>query len=120
MKNKFLFASSLFVACLSVNSIQANELGVTICKSVMNNDKHGLRLALRSGGLKLRSLYEDLRCNDKSLIQIALENSADDVGSYIISKVSKSTLKDVDDLGWAESNGHSGSPIVAELKDRVN
>ncbi len=118
MKRKLLLAS-LFAVAISPNVAQANDIGVAICQSVIGNDKHGLRLALRSGGFKLRSIYEDLRCNDKSLVQLAFENEATDIGTYIISKVSKSTLEKVGDLTWADANGYSGSPIYADLKSRM-
>ncbi|MCU4674583.1 DUF3718 domain-containing protein [Catenovulum sp. 2E275] len=120
MKKKLLIAGVILAAGMNSSFVYANDIGVAICKSVIGNDKHGLRLALRSGNLKLRSIYKDLRCNDKSLIQLALENSADDVGTYIISKVAKSTLDEVNDLGWAESNGFTGSAIYTELKNRVD
>ena len=97
----------------------ANDIGVAICQSVINNDKHGLRLALRSGNYKLRSIYSDMRCNDKTLVQVALENNAIDTGDYIISKVSKSTLEDAKDLEWANANGYSSSPLVTKLKERI-
>lgn len=102
-----------------LQSVQADDIGVAICKSVMSDDKKSLRQALRIGGFTLRDLYKDMRCNNMTLLQVAMSKSSNEVGTFIVSQVSKRVLTGADDVSWAEANGHADSPILAALKERI-
>jgi hypothetical protein len=91
----------------------------SICLYIAENDKKRLRKALKTSHVKIRKLYQDMRCNDKSLLQFAIERKAKEVGLFMVKKIPVSLLKKKGALEWAESNGHADSDITVALKKRV-
>ncbi|MCJ8320171.1 MAG: DUF3718 domain-containing protein [Colwellia sp.] len=91
----------------------------SICLFIAENDKNRLRKLLKTNRVKIRKLYPDMRCNDKSLLQFAIEKQAKEVGMFIVKKIPASLLKKKGDLKWAEDNGYADSEITTALRERI-
>jgi hypothetical protein len=96
-----------------------DQLAVSICEYIAADDKNRLRSKLKSSRVKIRNIYDAIQCNGNNLLRHAVASNAVDTGEYIVKNLSKSSLKDGADISWAESNGHSGSPLIAAIKDRA-
>ncbi len=99
---------------------KANEqLFISVCGYVKANDKSKLRKKLKEGRVTLRNIYSDLKCNDQNLLQTAYGSGADEVGEFIVKRVSSKALKASNIYDWAKGNGHGASPITAALKSKL-
>ncbi|WP_341502968.1 DUF3718 domain-containing protein [Gallaecimonas sp. GXIMD4217] len=103
----------------------AEQLVASICDYVAANDKNRLRSKLKDSGVRLRNLYDGVKCNGESLLRFAMTASADDVGEFMAKKIPGSTLAEPEAdgqtvLAWAEANGFAGSATAAAIKDRIN
>lgn len=111
-------ASSQVYANEDINAT-ADDIGKTICNSIVADDKKSLRQVLRLVGVRLSDIYEGVRCNNLTLIQFAMKNASNDIGKFMVKQVSKKVLRQVDDAGWAKTNGFESSAIVSELNKRT-
>ena len=101
-------------------TVQANEqLFISVCGYVKANDKSKLRKKLKEGRVTLRNIYSDLKCNGQNLLQTAYGSGANEVGTFIVKRVSSKALKSSNIYDWANSNGHSASPITSALKSKL-
>ena len=101
-------------------TVQANEqLFISVCGYVKANDKSKLRKKLKEGRVTLRNIYSDLKCNGENLLQTAYGSSANEVGQFIVKRVSSKALKASNIYDWANGNGHAASPITAALKSKL-
>jgi hypothetical protein len=48
-----------------------------------------------------------------------MQSNANGTGKFIVKKLPKSDLASGGDFDWAAENGHSSSPIVADIKARA-
>ncbi|GAA0354469.1 DUF3718 domain-containing protein [Bowmanella denitrificans] len=112
-----------------VSQADINEDLQNICTIVKNDDKSELRKKVKKVqddyNLRLGDYYTGISCGGNSLIRYAMENGANEVGTFMIKKMSKSDLTQAEADGqllqqWAESNGHIASPIGQELLARIN
>ncbi|WP_206484212.1 DUF3718 domain-containing protein [Thalassotalea sp. G2M2-11] len=80
--------------------IYANDtLSLRICEYVQANDKQRLRKFLKQQNIKIRNIFDQLRCNGDNLLIFGAKSSALDVGEYIIGKVpSKKVAAEIDNL----------------------
>ena len=69
--------------------------------------------------IKLRNVFAGISCGGNNLLRHAMVNNANGAGTFIVKKLPKSLLASNGDVEWAGSNGHSGSPIVAAIKERA-
>jgi hypothetical protein len=100
--------------------VKADEqLAISICEYIAADDKNRLRSKLKSSRVKVRNIYDAVFCNGNNLLRHAVANNAVDSGEYIVKNLSKSSLEDGADLSWAQANGHSGSPLIAIIKERA-
>lgn len=102
----------------------SDMLVANICEYVKSDDRNLLRKKLKESRLKLRQIYDGVKCNGMSLVRFAVESGANESGEYIVSRLPKSILKDAESDGmtveaWAVSKGHAGSPIVSAVKNRI-
>jgi len=121
MKNAIMVVVFIFVSLtftVSLKSYAYSGLD-NICLFIAENDKNRLRKLLKTSRVKIRKLYPDMRCNNKTLLQFAIEKNAKDVGVFIVKKIPPSLLKKNEELQWAEDNGFSDSEITTALKKRV-
>ncbi len=118
----FTLAGIVLIATSIVVPIKtkANEqLFISVCGYVKANDKSKLRKKLKEGRVSLRNIYADLRCNGQNLLQTAYGSSANEVGEFIVKRVSSKAIKSSNIYEWANSNGHTASPITNALKSKL-
>lgn len=96
-----------------------DQLAISICEYIAADDKNRLRSKLKSARVKVRNIYDAVFCNGNNLLRHAVASNALDSGEYIVKNLSKSSLEDGADVSWAESNGHSGSPLITIIKERA-
>ena len=128
-KRLIIALTSLIAFGLSSNAYaDINSDLQNICTIVKNNDKSELRKKMKNikkdYKLKLGDYYSGVSCGGQSMIRYAMQNSADDVGKYLIKKMKKGDLKAAEKDGqtvkqWAEANGHIGGVIGSALVARI-
>ncbi|MGI2258136.1 DUF3718 domain-containing protein [Shewanella sp. GXUN23E] len=105
--------------------VQASDMLVAnICEYVKSDDRNLLRQKLKDSRLKLRQIYDGIRCDGHTLVRFAMVSGANESGEFIVSRLPSSMLQQAESDGltveaWAESQGHGVSPIVAALKARI-
>ncbi|MCL1076683.1 DUF3718 domain-containing protein [Parashewanella spongiae] len=120
MRSIILAGVVLIATSFIVPTSHANEqLLISVCSYVKDNDKSRLRKKLKEGRITLRNIYADLKCNSNNLLQTAYSSSADEVGEYIVKRVSSKALTQSKVWDWANANGHADSPITAALKSKL-
>ncbi|WKE66135.1 DUF3718 domain-containing protein [Gallaecimonas kandeliae] len=105
-------------------SANAEQLVASICDYVAANDKNRLRSKLSDSGIRLRNIYDGIKCNGMSLLRFALTSGADDTGEFIAKQLSGSSLNAPEADGktivaWADANGFGGSATIAAVKERL-
>ncbi len=104
-----VIAASLFTAAPT----KADNLTLRICEYVQANDKSRLRSFLKQNKLKLRNIYDGVKCNGDNLLIFAAKSSALEVGEFIIGKLpSKKVKPEIDNL--AKYSAH----LAEEARDR--
>ncbi|MBA3988838.1 DUF3718 domain-containing protein [Aliidiomarina maris] len=98
---------------------QAQDLALNLCTYVQGDDRMRMRQRIREERIRLRQVYEGVRCNDLSLIQFALANGSMDIGTFMVSQLPASTLSRTGDLAWAEANGHGDSEVAQAIRERT-
>jgi hypothetical protein len=116
-----LVSIAVYIASLSFsNSVLASDqLAQSLCEYIAADDKSRLRKKLKSSRVKIRNIYDSVLCNGNNLLRHAIASSSAGTGEFIIKNLPKSTLSNGADISWAESNGHSGSPLIAAAKARA-
>ena len=71
MKKLLLVPVLLAATLIPTTQAQAADIGQRICEYVQANDKGRLRSFLKQNKLKLRSIYDDLKCNGDNLLIFA-------------------------------------------------
>ncbi|SDJ59592.1 Protein of unknown function [Ferrimonas sediminum] len=108
-----------------VAPVQANDqLIANICQYVQADNKTRLRKKLKESRIKVRTIYDGIKCNGESMIRSAMTNNADGVGVFLVKKLSAAQLKAKEQDGqsvleWASAHGHGGSTIVSAINDRI-
>jgi len=69
-----------------------DSLSLRICEYISINDKKRLRKYLKSNNLKVRSIFDDIKCNGDNLLVFAANSNALDIGEYIIGKLPVKTV----------------------------
>jgi hypothetical protein len=93
MKKTLIIASLLAVAALNVPTASANDISMRVCEYVSVNDKTRLRSFLKNKKLKVRTIFDKVKCNGKNLLIFAAENKSLDTGEFLIGKLPKKTVK---------------------------
>ena len=79
---------------------------------MQSDNKSGIRKVLRQRNVKIRSIFDNLRCNGKDLLSFADHNGAEDAGALIIKRLPKDTA--------SELKGTLKTPaLIAELEARI-
>lgn len=100
-------------------AVADDQLAASMCDYVAADDKNRLRKVLSDYRLRLRNIYDGVVCNGESLIRHAFKSNANDVGEFIVKQLPGSAVAGSGDIGWAESNGFTASPLLAVLKERA-
>jgi hypothetical protein len=85
-----IFSSTVILSMASYSSPAASaSISLSICEYIAADDKKRLRSFLKANHLKIRKVFNDLRCNDKNLLIFAAEKNSLATGKMIIGKLSK-------------------------------
>ena len=96
-----------------------NELALSLCTYVQGDDTMRLRKKLRDSRVRMRDVYSGIQCNGQSLLQCAMTNGSNDIGTFMVGRLSVDDLASSGDYEWAQQNGHGSSPIAAAIKERA-
>ncbi|OKY27485.1 DUF3718 domain-containing protein [Thalassotalea sp. PP2-459] len=116
--NKTILTLSLLAVTASITPTSkafANEdMAQRICEYVAANDKNRLRTYMRAQKIKVRSIFDNMKCNGDNLLIFAAKNNALAAGEFIIGKIpAKKVSANIDAL-----SAHSAH-LTAEAKERV-
>lgn len=91
---KFFIVSVVIILFLAVSKPSyATNIAKNICEYVAVDDKGRFRKLLKSSRLKIRSIYSDVNCNNKSILLFAAERGSIKIGQLLIKKLPKGELK---------------------------
>lgn len=122
---KFL-ASFIIVGVLALNmsytpKAQATDIGALlagICDTVAGDDKGRFRKKLKDARVKLRNIYDGITCGGVPLVRYAMQNNANSVGEFIVSRMPASHFAGSGDADWAAANGFGDSAIAKAIASR--
>lgn len=92
-----LLTSLVLATALSYTpqSLAFNEnMSLRICEYVAINDKSRLRKYLKTNKVKIRSIFDNIKCNGENLLNFAATSNALDVGEYLIGKLPVKTVQE--------------------------
>lgn len=117
---------SVVVLSTGLYSVPAKSdvIVTAMCNYIIADHKDRFRDKLRSNKIKLKRVYKEIGCNGHSLLRFSLIAKADNVGEFIVKRLSSSLLKKTEADGvsiydWANNNGYADSPITAAIKKRA-
>tara|TARA_R110002111_G_scaffold185830_1_gene251819 strand:- start:287 stop:631 length:345 start_codon:yes stop_codon:yes gene_type:complete len=111
----FCFICIISVACLYVPKSYSFNIAQNICEYVAVDDKGRLRKLLKANRLKLRTVFNDVFCNDNNILIFAAKKNAMEIGQLLIKKLPKGVVE-----GELE-NLSTLSPELADIaKARIN
>ena len=87
---KKILQVTLITAILSplATTVEAKEnMSLRICEYVQANDKQRLRKFLKLKKVKLRTIYDSLKCNGDNILIFSAKSNALDIGDFIIGKL---------------------------------
>lgn len=113
---KLLLATSIIVASLApAQVVHADDsISLRICEYVAVNDKTRLRSFLKSRKLKIRTVFDDIKCNGQNLLVFAAVSNALDTGELLLGKLPVKTIQE----NMAEIAKHSAH-LEAKAKARI-
>lgn len=115
MKSYIVVAIILVILSVISTKGYAFDLSQNICEYIAADDKTRLRKLLKTNRLKIRTLYDDIKCNGDNILIFAATRNAKDVGELIIKKLPKSVLSE------NEAQLEAASAELAQIaKERVN
>ncbi|MCL1037321.1 DUF3718 domain-containing protein [Shewanella corallii] len=117
-------AALLVAGGMAKEAAASDMLVANICEYVKSDDRNLLRKKLKESRMKLRQVYDGIKCDGHSLVRFAMVSGANESGEFIVSRLPSSKLKKPEADGmtvgaWAESQGHGASPIAAAVKERI-
>lgn len=98
--------------------VESEEIALIFCSYVRDNQTARLQRKLRDLRMRLRDVYSQIRCNDATLIQFAVKNNADDIGSFIARSVSADVIEKAGDYRWLREQDLMQTPIGEALSLR--
>ncbi|TYK65535.1 DUF3718 domain-containing protein [Colwellia echini] len=99
MKKLLILPLLITTSLMTATSAYADNLSLRICEYVQANDKSRLRSFLKQNNLKIRNIYDELRCNGDNLLIFSAKSNALEVGEYIIGKLPADKVKaEIDNL----------------------
>lgn len=120
-------ASTVVVASIAMGAnlvaskpAQAQDLALNLCTYAQGDDRLRMRQRIREERIRLRQVYEGVRCNDLSLIQFALSHGSMDIAAFMVGQLPASTLGRSGDLQWAEANGFGDSDVAQAIRERTD
>lgn len=95
--------------------VESEEVALIFCSYVRDNHTVRLQRKLRDLRIRLRDVYAHIRCNDATLIQFAVKNNANDIGSFIARSVSADVIEKAGDYRWLREQNLLQTPIGEAL-----
>lgn len=127
MKKLLLAAAVSGLAFASTSlSVAANDaIAEGLCTAISADDHQRLRTILSNHNMRLRNIYDSVRCNGYSMLQFAITAEAANVGDMITRQlparaIEEDTVNGQPMLEWAESSGYASSPVVESVRARIN
>jgi len=71
-----------------------DSMSLRICEYVSINDKKRLRKFLKSNNVKIRAIFDDIKCNGENLLEFAATSNALDIGEFLIGKLPVDTVSE--------------------------
>lgn len=115
MKKTLLLTSIVFSALTLSPNVSANDsVGLRVCEYIKANDKSRLRSYLKQQKLRVRNLYDQIKCNDMNLLVFAAANQSLEAGEFLIGKIpAKKVQEEIDNI--AKHSAH----LAEEARLRV-
>jgi len=116
IKLSTLMTLSLFGASNIAKADDLQRLAVSLCKSAKTDKRAVMRKKLRTARMRLKDLYDGLRCGSQgSLLRVATNSNSLDAAKFITTKVGKKGLTFVEPDGlniiqWTENLVAAGDP----------
>lgn len=123
---KRILALTLSTLLAVPSYVQADDLlAETICSYIEVDNKSRLRKVLKSNNIRIRNVFDSIKCDGQSMLHFAISAEANAVGGFIVSKLPVAALSTPASDGktllqWAEEFGHAASPVVAIAKDKIS
>lgn len=95
MKNILLMITFAILASTYSEKSQAQNIAKSLCEYVSADDKSRLRSFLKTNKLKIRNIFDDVKCNGQNLVAFAGTNNALKTGSLMLAKLPKSRVEDL-------------------------
>ena len=70
----------------------ADSMSLRICEYIAVDDKKRLRKYLKSNKLKIRDIFDKIKCNDQNLLEFSATSNSLDIGEYLIGKLPVATV----------------------------
>lgn len=95
-----------------------DQIGQSLCSYVAANDKNSIRKTMSDNRLRIKNVYDGIKCDGLPLIRFAIKNNAADAAEFIVKQLPGSQVSASGDVEWAQSNGFAASPIIETIKAR--
>jgi len=93
---KLLIASTITVLTLAsavtTPTAKAADIATSICEYVATDDKKRMRSFLKTNKLKIRRIFNGIKCNGQNLLEFAATSGSVKTGSLMISKLPKKVV----------------------------
>lgn len=113
MKKLLLVPAIALISTLSVAPAANASIAQSLCEYVSADDKNRFRSFLKSNKLKIRNVFDGVKCNGQNLLEFASANNAVKTGSLVISKLPKKTVA-------ASIASITSAELVKAANERVN
>ncbi len=111
----FCFVCIIYVTCLYVPTSYGFNIAKNICEYIAVDDKDRLRKLLEANRLKLRTVFDDVLCDNNNILIFSAKKSAIEIGQLLIKKLPKSVIES------ELTNLTTISPQLADIaKARIN
>lgn len=115
MKKLLIITGLIFAS----SAIAQDQIAVSLCSFVAQDNRNQVRKVLSDNKLNMRNIYANIRCNNESLLQLAIRNDALDTGTFIVKQMPAKVLAESGYDDWATTNGFADSPLVNIIKTRL-
>jgi hypothetical protein len=95
MKNILLTLSLVLFFVTYTPTANAASVAQTLCEYVSVDDKSRFRSFLKTNKLKIRKIFDDIKCNGKNMVAFASVKNSVQVGTLMIGKLPKSKVETV-------------------------
>lgn len=116
--------SSVILSATSFTAVATDSIAEGLCTAISADDRQRLRTILNNHNMRVRNIYNSIRCNNYSMLQFAITAEAEQVGEMLTRQLPASAIEDdrvngEHILSWAESTGYASSAVVAAVRTRI-